>query len=992
MAQTTRTFRIFVSSTFSDLKEERNALQKYVFPRLRELCTQHGCRFQAIDLRWGVRDEAGLDQQTMKICLDEVSRSQRTSPRPNFIVLLGDRYGWRPLPAEIPAREFEYILERVTPDEKELLLWTDQQPEDKKGWYRRDDNARFKRDEHSESEPIYCLQPRGGRFAEFNVWETEVERPLHAILLRAIEGLDLTEAERRKYEASATEQEIAAGALSIPDAPEHVFCYFRTIRNLPHDRVAKDFVDVKQDYALDAAAVEKLELLKASLESKLPGNIYPYVAEWRDAGDVSLQPINQRCESVLEALAQDIAGMTGERKVSQLDDEVWERLARLGDQTLEASVADEGEPEPSATQSPITLDHVPKLCTEVYLALARVILGEIARLEEVEPLKKEIDDHDAFGENRAKSFIGRRSILKTILDYVGRNDRRPLAVWGESGSGKSALMAKAIEECRSRMPGHQIVSRFIGATPASSDGRSLLESLCRQVTRIYDGDEGTIPADYRELAKEFGERLKLATAQKPLLVFLDALDQLSDADHARNLIWLPGELPEHVRLVVSTLPGECKTALERKLRSEDLVKLEPMPREEADELLEAWLTEAGKTLQSDQREEVLQKFEASSKATVEGNGKASVEEGGMPLYLKLAFEEARRWKSYSPAVELEGSIPGIIRQLFGRLSLDTNHGSVLVSRSLGYIAAAKNGLSEDELLDVLACDSDVYANFLKVSHHIPSDLLPHLNAHLRDMGETMTAEDWLKSLYGDEGRLVAFVGQMLERAPDLQLPVVLWSRLYFDLEPYLTERSADGASLMSFYHRQLREVVEAEFLTGNDKPARHAHLANYFGRQELFEPQKKTPNVRKLSELPYQQTYAGQWDAVHATLTDFDFLEAKLTHVAVITSGRGEDAKTIYGGVYELQEDYRRALDSWGGDPGAGRTGPRPRHPLIITAWVSPVDQSHAVGCPLCRVWSEIPASALGSEIACPHCEGPLKVNPFTINSDWRPVAEAWRK
>jgi hypothetical protein len=54
MAQTSRTFRIFVSSTFSDLKEERNALQKYVFPRLRELCMQHGCRFQAIDLRWGV--------------------------------------------------------------------------------------------------------------------------------------------------------------------------------------------------------------------------------------------------------------------------------------------------------------------------------------------------------------------------------------------------------------------------------------------------------------------------------------------------------------------------------------------------------------------------------------------------------------------------------------------------------------------------------------------------------------------------------------------------------------------------------------------------------------------------------------------------------------------------------------------------------------------------------------------------------------------------
>ena len=49
MAQAGRTFRLCVSSTFSDLKAERNALQQEAFPNLRELCMQHGCRFQAID-------------------------------------------------------------------------------------------------------------------------------------------------------------------------------------------------------------------------------------------------------------------------------------------------------------------------------------------------------------------------------------------------------------------------------------------------------------------------------------------------------------------------------------------------------------------------------------------------------------------------------------------------------------------------------------------------------------------------------------------------------------------------------------------------------------------------------------------------------------------------------------------------------------------------------------------------------------------------------
>jgi hypothetical protein len=72
MPRATRTFRIFVSSTFEDMAAERNALQgdalqRGVFPRLRDLCAEHEARFQAIDLRWGVRDEATLDQQTMGV-------------------------------------------------------------------------------------------------------------------------------------------------------------------------------------------------------------------------------------------------------------------------------------------------------------------------------------------------------------------------------------------------------------------------------------------------------------------------------------------------------------------------------------------------------------------------------------------------------------------------------------------------------------------------------------------------------------------------------------------------------------------------------------------------------------------------------------------------------------------------------------------------------------------------------------------------------------
>jgi hypothetical protein len=58
MPQARRTIRLFVSSTFSDMKAEREVLQTDVFPRLRQLCLSNGLRLQPIDLRWGMPEEA----------------------------------------------------------------------------------------------------------------------------------------------------------------------------------------------------------------------------------------------------------------------------------------------------------------------------------------------------------------------------------------------------------------------------------------------------------------------------------------------------------------------------------------------------------------------------------------------------------------------------------------------------------------------------------------------------------------------------------------------------------------------------------------------------------------------------------------------------------------------------------------------------------------------------------------------------------------------
>ena len=95
-------------------------------------------------------------------------------------------------------------------------------------------------------------------------------------------------------------------------------------------------------------------------------------------------------------------------------------------------------------------------------------------------------------------------MLDEIRAYLTGGDSHVLAVLGEGGTGKSALMAKAAERAQQANPNAQLVYRFIGATPGSSDGRSLLESLCREISRCYGVDEYDVPIDFRDLVPEFG--------------------------------------------------------------------------------------------------------------------------------------------------------------------------------------------------------------------------------------------------------------------------------------------------------------------------------------------------------------------------------------------------------------------------------------------------------------------------------------------------------
>ena len=57
-------FRVFLSSTFSDFREEWDALRS-VWKELETWCSAQDASFQVVDLRWGITEDVALSHDTI---------------------------------------------------------------------------------------------------------------------------------------------------------------------------------------------------------------------------------------------------------------------------------------------------------------------------------------------------------------------------------------------------------------------------------------------------------------------------------------------------------------------------------------------------------------------------------------------------------------------------------------------------------------------------------------------------------------------------------------------------------------------------------------------------------------------------------------------------------------------------------------------------------------------------------------------------------------
>lgn len=339
-------------------------------------------------------------------------------------------------------------------------------------------------------------------------------------------------------------------------------------------------------------------------------------------------------------------------------------------------------------------------------------------------------------------------------------------VFGESGSGKTSVLAKAASLTRAWLPEDRRVSslvivRFLGTTPATSSISQTMRMLCRQLA--FFGNEADrelcrTTEDLKGLSDLFYELLARLGAFRRVVLFIDSVDQLDSSSGAYHLTWLRTALPERVKLVLSTLPrhfGILKTLRQMLPDPSDYLEVTPLEQGLCHTILRALLHERGRDLSEPQWAVVRAAFEQCS----------------LPIFIYLIFHKVLAWRSFEPESHLHtaSSVREAIAQLFA--DLEAKHGKIFVSgvlggvvdlcrcvtlpsplqtsHALGYITASRNGLSEGELEDVLSLDDEVLRDVFQF--HLP---------------------------------------------PLTRIPPLCWTRLRQDIGSYLVEREADNTRVV----------------------------------------------------------------------------------------------------------------------------------------------------------------------------------------------------
>lgn len=556
-----RIIRLFISSTFKDMSEERDKIMHVVCPKLEKYCSAKGYILQIVDMRWGIFESASNEQLTTEICLDEIKLARELSNGPFFIAILSHRYGSKFAPKSILKSEFDLLLEHCDQSGEALLH----------EWYEIDENS---------IPAAYSLKSLEDDELKRR-WEQKDSKLLLNQLKMSAHATNLDEDALIKYTRSVTEVEIQEGLFNTTDCNLRCLSFFRCINVFDQFNsgvIDSNLTDIFNKYVDINQAKQEIEYESQTMLNNLKERIKQKLQR-RNVKQFALD-INSTRELLQTTLVEEIF----QNYLVEFADSFEHKVVNL----VEANI----------NKNDI-LFHVMEKHADLF-------------------------HHLRFCHEKAKGFTGRHVFIDQIRSLVVGQDTQHVVIHGISGSGKTSLMAKIAEKLKDWFSDISFITvlRFIGTSEDSYNIQNLLSSIIKQLAYYFDltiNYEEMTPVDklYNYFKKFLIEVSQECDDGQQIFVLLDSLDQFSPEYGSRKLEWFPMVLPKNIRFIVSTLTDshfEAFPAIQRlvKKRWNNYIEITPLNQDEIQSAIQYRLDNAQRKLTNGQMQYLLELFRRCS--------------------------------------------------------------------------------------------------------------------------------------------------------------------------------------------------------------------------------------------------------------------------------------------------------------------------------------------------------------------------------------------
>lgn len=345
---------------------------------------------------------------------------------------------------------------------------------------------------------------------------------------------------------------------------------------------------------------------------------------------------------------------------------------------------------------------IENLCAKVENEVLRLLNHHFPE-KEITLLDRERSFQRAYINSRHSLYIKRQSYFD-IIDTFIRSDEQHLVFTGESGMGKSALLANWIKENES-CKDFNLVYHFLDNSFASNSYENILRHLCDEIYNLYAIEKESIR---NEKIEEEAQRLVniIAIQETPLIIVIDGINQISTVADEKLLLWLP-VANNNVKYLFTTLRGDdTMRTFER--RGYKIETITPLNEKERECFVVDYLANVGKHLNDNQLRRIVSDSECEN-----------------TLVLKTLLDELICFGSYKRLdnrIEYylaASSISEFFDRVLQRLEEDYSANQDLVRNALTLIALSEHGLSEDELVTILECRQlDWHLFFCAIYNHI----------------------------------------------------------------------------------------------------------------------------------------------------------------------------------------------------------------------------------------------------------------------------------